>query len=174
MATDVQTIDVRIIPSREKHPRIFAALAELGQGEKLEIINDHDPKPLWYQLEMESPGQFSWTYLEEGPEVWRIAIARIAGTPAPRPKPQADPSLPVTEAPRRRLGPHLDNRGLEPPEPMVRILEALKTMPDDAELTADMDREPLLLYPRLVEMGYAYDLTQTADGSYLLRVWRQK
>ena len=171
MTAETRHIDVRIIPPKEKHPRIFAALAELGQGERLEIINDHDPKPLWYQLEMESPGQFSWTYLEEGPEVWRIAIARTAGTPAPRP--QADPSLPVREARPRRLGPHLDNRGLEPPEPMVRILEALKTMPDDAELTADMDREPLLLYPRLVEQGYAYDLTQNADGTYLLRIWRE-
>jgi uncharacterized protein (DUF2249 family) len=40
------------------------------------IINDHDPKPLRYQLAAERADQFVWTYEEEGPEVWRVRIDR--------------------------------------------------------------------------------------------------
>ena len=38
---------------------------------------DHDPRPLHYQLETNFPGQFGWDYLEEGPEIWRVEIARL-------------------------------------------------------------------------------------------------
>lgn len=51
---------------------------------------------------------------------------------------------------------HLDNRGLQPPEPMVRILEALGGMLPGDQLVALMDREPLLLYPELERRGFAW------------------
>lgn len=41
-------------------------------------LNDHDPKPLYYQFEAEHAGQFTWEYLEQGPEVWRVRIGRPA------------------------------------------------------------------------------------------------
>ena len=71
-------IDVRIVPPGQRHPRIFARAQALGVGESFTIINDHDPKPLHYQLQAEYPGQFSWTYLESGPEVWRVELGRQA------------------------------------------------------------------------------------------------
>ena len=39
-------------------------------------MNDHDPKPLYYQFNMEMPAQFEWEYLEQGPEVWRVRIGK--------------------------------------------------------------------------------------------------
>jgi hypothetical protein len=45
------------------------------------LTNDHDPKPLYYQLQAESTGQFSWDYLEQGPERWQVRIGRT-GAPA--------------------------------------------------------------------------------------------
>lgn len=51
---------------------------------------------------------------------------------------------------------HLDNRGLEPPEPMVRILEAITGLSPDDRLVVLMDREPLLLYPELERRGFAW------------------
>jgi len=69
-------IDVRKIPPKDKHPMIFNALEALTQGETLELINDHDPKPLQYQLKAEAPEKFIWEYLEQGPEVWRVAITK--------------------------------------------------------------------------------------------------
>lgn len=63
-------------PPREKHPIIFKTFDELQSGEFMQLINDHDPKPLWYQFTVERPDQFSWEYLEEGPEVWKVAIGK--------------------------------------------------------------------------------------------------
>jgi len=70
-------IDVRPIEPREKHKRIFDMFNNLVSGEKMEIINDHDPRPLHYQLLAENEGQFQWLYLEEGPETWRVEITKI-------------------------------------------------------------------------------------------------
>lgn len=70
------TVDVRSIPPRERHPLIFGTFDELAPGEALLLINDHDPKPLFYQFQAESRGEFSWDYLESGPEVWQVRIGR--------------------------------------------------------------------------------------------------
>ncbi len=69
-------IDVREIPPQDKHSKIFKAIEALQSEETLEIINDHDPKPLYYQLTAEFPNIYEWTYLEEGPRVWRVAIRK--------------------------------------------------------------------------------------------------
>lgn len=72
-------IDVRAIIPRERHPRIFAAFDQLAPGAGFELVNDHDPRPLRYQFEAERPGQLEWTYLEQGPEVWRVRLEKRAG-----------------------------------------------------------------------------------------------
>lgn len=70
------TIDVRTIIPRERHPLIFKTFDQLAPGDAFELINDHDPKPLYYQLQAERPGELAWQYLEKGPEVWRVSIGR--------------------------------------------------------------------------------------------------
>jgi uncharacterized protein (DUF2249 family) len=69
-------LDVRPIAPKDKHEKIFSMFYNLESGQKMEIINDHNPKPLHYQLLAENEGQFEWKYLEEGPEVWRVEILR--------------------------------------------------------------------------------------------------
>lgn len=69
-------LDVRVIPPRDKHPRIFHTFDSLVSGQSMILINDHDPRPLRYQLSAERPDSFNWTYQEEGPEVWRVRIDR--------------------------------------------------------------------------------------------------
>lgn len=64
------------IEPRIRHPRIFEAFDKLEAGEKLHLSNDHDPKPLYYQLLIERENQFSWNYLEEGPDLWRVEILK--------------------------------------------------------------------------------------------------
>ena len=78
MAAENKTVelDVRIIPPRDKHPRILQTFDNLKSGEILLIINDHDPMPLKYQFEFERPGKFGWKYIEQGPEVWRVEISK--------------------------------------------------------------------------------------------------
>lgn len=46
-------LDVRDIPPRERHPKIHAAFDDLEPGEELTIINDHEPKPLFYEFQAE-------------------------------------------------------------------------------------------------------------------------
>ncbi len=72
-------VDVRSIPPRERHPRIFSTFAHLPDGAFMELVNDHDPKPLYFQFQSQAPGRFGWDYLEEGPEVWRVRISKISG-----------------------------------------------------------------------------------------------
>ncbi|MCC6831506.1 MAG: DUF2249 domain-containing protein [Thermoleophilia bacterium] len=77
--SDTTVLDVREIIPRERHPRIFDLFDGLAPGEAFELVNDHDPRPLRYQFEAERNGAFSWDYLEEGPETWRVRIGRQAG-----------------------------------------------------------------------------------------------
>lgn len=68
---------MRTLAPRERHPLIFSTFERLPQGQAMELINDHDPKPLYYQFELELGGQFDWDYLERGPAVWRVAITKL-------------------------------------------------------------------------------------------------
>lgn len=76
MADFTSTVDARLYEPRDKHPKIFNTFEALKAGERMELINDHDPRPLHYQFIMEMPNQFEWEYLEEGPEVWRVSIGK--------------------------------------------------------------------------------------------------
>lgn len=69
-------LDVTQIEPRLKHPTIFQHFDALEPGEGFHISNDHDPKPLYYQLLGERGNIFSWEYLENGPERWVIKIAK--------------------------------------------------------------------------------------------------
>ncbi len=69
-------LNVTLLEPRLKHPTIFVRFDELDQGETLTIHNDHDPKPLYYQLLGERGNIFNWEYLEEGPELWRVKISK--------------------------------------------------------------------------------------------------
>lgn len=70
------TLNVTLLEPRMKHPTIFARFDKLSGGESLTIHNDHDPKPLYYQLLGERGDIFTWQYLEEGPEWWKVKITR--------------------------------------------------------------------------------------------------
>ena len=78
MATTDPQLDVRTEAPAYRHELIFDNYHRLAPSEGFVLVNDHDPKPLYYQLEAEHPGKFTWDYLEEGPEVWRVRIGRPA------------------------------------------------------------------------------------------------
>lgn len=65
------------IEPRIRHPRILETFDNLVSGEAMELTNDHDPRPLHYQFMVERENLFTWNYLEEGPDLWRVAIGRI-------------------------------------------------------------------------------------------------
>ncbi len=69
-------LDVRPLAPMYRHQTIFDTFAALQPGEAFELVNDHDPKPLYYQFQAEHTGQFTWDYVEQGPEVWRVVIGK--------------------------------------------------------------------------------------------------
>ena len=69
-------LNVTLIEPRLKHPTIFKQFDSLKEGEAFEILNDHDPKPLYYQLLGERGNIFTWSYLEQGPQWWRVRIKK--------------------------------------------------------------------------------------------------
>ena len=66
----------------------------------------------------------------------------------------------------------LDNRGLEPPQPMMRTLAALETLGDNETLTIINDRRPMFLFEQLDEQGYQYTTEQQHDGSFKIEIFR--
>ncbi|HEX7067137.1 MAG TPA: DUF2249 domain-containing protein [Candidatus Limnocylindria bacterium] len=76
--TDDRILDVRSEPPIRRHALIFDTFGALDPGAAFVLVNDHDPKPLYYQFAAENAGEFSWDYLEQGPEVWRVRIGRTA------------------------------------------------------------------------------------------------
>jgi uncharacterized protein (DUF2249 family) len=70
-------IDVRTIAPRLRHPLIFGTFETLDDGESFLLVNDHDPKPLFYQFNVDYPGLFEWVYEQAGPEVWQVRIGRL-------------------------------------------------------------------------------------------------
>lgn len=73
---DSNFINVTLIEPKLKHPTIFRVFDELSDGESLTIHNDHDPKPVYYQLLGERGDIFIWEYLQEGPEWWDVKITK--------------------------------------------------------------------------------------------------
>lgn len=77
-------LDVRQTRKPDKHPAIFRAFAELPAGESLVLVNDHDPRHLRDEFEIEYPRGYAWEYLGKEPRDWRIRVTKLAATPLPR------------------------------------------------------------------------------------------
>ncbi|HUW38157.1 MAG TPA: DUF2249 domain-containing protein [Rhodocyclaceae bacterium] len=76
--SDSENLDVRQLVPMQRHTTIFSTWQNLVPGNSFVLVNDHDPKPLYYQFDAEHPGEFTWDYLESGPETWRVRIGRTA------------------------------------------------------------------------------------------------
>lgn len=72
----IPSLDVRTVPPPQRHPLIFNTFNALAPGRSFELVNDHDPKPLYYQFAAEHPNEFAWDYMEQGPQVWRVRIGK--------------------------------------------------------------------------------------------------
>ena len=71
-------IDVRQIMPHMRHALIFETFDRIGPDQGFLLVNDHDPRPLFYQFSVKHPGELGWDYQEQGPDVWRVRISRTA------------------------------------------------------------------------------------------------
>jgi uncharacterized protein (DUF2249 family) len=68
----------------------------------------------------------------------------------------------------------VDVRGLEPPLPMLRILELLDRLSPGQRLVVTHERRPVLLYPQLEERGFAHQTKQAEPGEVQITIWREE
>lgn len=144
-------VDVREMPPRERHPKIFAAWESLPVGSAMRLVNDHDPKPLYYEFKAERAGEFEWVPEEQGPERWSIRIVRVKagaaaepGAPAARPAWAAEGSAELDVRDDLRAG----------KEPFPRIMEAVGAVAPGGVFVLRAIFEPKPLYALLGNKGF--------------------
>lgn len=69
-------LDTRQIPHAIRHATIFGALGGIAPGISLDLVANHNPLPLLAQLDQKHPGQFAVSYLDDGPELWKLRFTR--------------------------------------------------------------------------------------------------
>jgi uncharacterized protein (DUF2249 family) len=138
----MQTLDVRPLAPRARHETIFERLDTLAVGERLRLVNDHDPAPLRYQLDATRPGQFRWEYVEAGPEEWAIDITSTARVV------DARPSLAAGG------------------EPFAEIMDAAAQVADGEVLVVYAPFEPVPLEGVLGEQGFRYVADELDSGDW--------
>jgi uncharacterized protein (DUF2249 family) len=164
---DLTRFDVREIPCRVKHGQIFQRWFDLAPGQHFVLINDHDPVPLYYQFAAQFPGAFEWEYLLRGPDEFEVKITKLRAVALPGTK--ESPAAAPTPAPANGADgvQEIDARGLEPPEPLIRILTALESVAPGQRVRAITDREPCHLFPEAAQRGFRHDCTEQPDGSWV-------
>jgi uncharacterized protein (DUF2249 family) len=174
MNSDIVTVDVRddLRNGHDPFSKIMAAVARLGADEKLLLIAPFEPVPLFTVLARQG---FTHESRQLFSGDWTVLFTRAGENNSSF----AGTQRVVTPPSKSEIKNHkteileVDARGLEPPQPMVKILEALATLPDGAELRARTDRRPMHLYAQLEERGFTGETEQQTDGSYLTKIRRR-
>jgi uncharacterized protein (DUF2249 family) len=77
--SDIEPVlDVTQIAMHERHTIIFNQFDRMEPGKSFILQNDHDPRPLGFQFRFEREGEFSWEYLQKGPDVWKVRIGKLS------------------------------------------------------------------------------------------------
>jgi len=171
MNDKVVTLDVRemLRAGREPFSQIMATVAELQPEEQLRLLAPFEPVPLFKELQRQG---FSHAARPIGSGDWEVLFTRATSADETV-KPIAAPSPGQVKDPLPPAGIlELDARGLEPPQPLVKILEALGHLPEHGELRARTDRRPMHLYPQLEERGFDATTKEESDGSFLTCICR--
>jgi uncharacterized protein (DUF2249 family) len=151
--TKVITVDVRpdIYYGHEPFPRIMRAVAKLEPGEKLLLLAPFEPVPLYRMMGARG---FSYTANPLPSGGWEVLFEREA-------------------APGQIEWTEIDVRGLEPPMPLVRVIEALEALPPDNGLIVHTDRRPMLLLDELPRRGFTGESEPApGGGGFVTRIQR--
>jgi uncharacterized protein (DUF2249 family) len=168
MSKSVVTLDVREDLKRGKEPfsMIMRTVAGLSEQDDLLLIAPFEPAPLYAILQERG---YSHVAKATASGDWEVRFSRAVGehdvaagatgaSVALKPPCAAKASERMVE---------VDARGLEPPEPLVRILESLAQLPVGARLRARTDRRPIHLYAQLEERGFIGQSREESDGSFI-------
>jgi uncharacterized protein (DUF2249 family) len=172
-------VDVRedLRMGKEPFSRIIDAVEKLGPDQVLRVRAIFEPVPLFRVLGKKG---FEYETEEHAPEdwsiwFWRPAAEQPSAGEAWRGRDAVEPAaLPVAEPTANPQDETiwLDVRGLRPPEPLTRTLAALDALPEGHTLVQIHNRVPQLLFPLLVERGFACEVDERDPERILIRIWR--
>ncbi|HZP36363.1 MAG TPA: DUF2249 domain-containing protein [Methylomirabilota bacterium] len=157
-------VDVRddIRRGQEPFAKIMAAVKGLQPDRVLVLRAPFEPIPLYDVLGKR--GFAHWTE-QRGSDDWSVWFYRSAA-----PTPAAPREAPPAGGGRRVL----DVRGLEPPQPMLRVLEEAERLAPGAELEVRHDRRPLFLYPQLEDRGFRHETDEPEPGLVRILIRRNE
>ena len=161
------TLDVRPILDSGKDPLkdILAKIKELKTGDILLIINSFEPFPLYTLLEKKG---FQHRTEKEN-DIYRIYFYRIEDSQGSLPAVNAE----LSEDDFENII-NLDVHELQPPEPMMKILENLHRVDEKSVMLVYHHREPNLLYPKLEERGYQAACHKLGEDNYKILISKKK
>lgn len=163
------TLDVRedIRRGREPFSRIMQAAATLDSDQTLVLLAPFEPVPLYAVLQNQG---FSHESRELDSGDWEVRFFREKPEESNGESNQPAQANSSESAPAGYVD--VDTRGLGPPEPLVKILEALPSLPEGGVIRAFTDRRPMHLYAQLEQRGYSGKTLQQPDGSFVTHVRR--
>jgi len=174
-ATEV-TLDVRndLRAGREPFSTIMAAIAKLPTDDVLHLRTIFEPLPLYAVLEKRGFAHETQAHADDDWSVWFWRAAERNSSPATATASGGAAGRAVSEV-ISDVGSNpnvvwLDVRELEPPDPLVRTLTALETLPAGHTLVQINLRVPQFLLPMLAERGYAYDIDESHADYVLVRI----
>jgi len=162
-------LDVRPILGAGGDPfkLIVKTVKALRSDEALHLIVGFEPKPLYTVMRMFGRR----AHVEQADGVFHVWFYKPGkGAPQPEQAPAAAPAAPESADAPLQEPVELDVRGLEPPMPMIAVLEKLVELGPGAQLMVRHHREPVLLYEKLKLRGYGARAHKHAEGEWVIHV----
>lgn len=156
-------LDVRPIlrDGGEPFGAIMAAVADLAPGQPLRLLATFKPVPLFQVLGARG---FDASAREIGGGDWEVIFTPAQAPQTPRPAANPPPKDSPQDWPEPDF--ELDLRTLDPPEPMVRALEGVESLPAGRTMAALLPREPVFLFEELGARGHQWDGAFLPDDGY--------
>lgn len=168
-------LDVRPILAGGTDPlqRILGALQQLQRGQVLEIINSFEPRPLRSLLAKRGFSSYAETLQEN---LVHTYFARVEEQPIPVTEAAGEPQPPGNWTAMLELRKDglrkLDVRGLEKPQPMLRVLAALDALNPGEALLVDHERVPVFLLTELADREWEYRVQTWTDEHVQLLIFK--
>ncbi|MHB8231481.1 MAG: DUF2249 domain-containing protein [bacterium] len=168
-------LDVRedIKNGADPFQKIMEAVNILREGEALDLINGFEPFPLYSVLKNKGfehitnriPEGFEIIFFKDKTGEKPVKVSEEAGE-----NNFIDGDLKNLAHKKNNI--EMDVRGLEPPQPLLKIFETLESLKDDEALYITHERKPIHLYPRLKDAGYKFLTEEKSGDLYTVKIWK--
>lgn len=156
----------------EPFSKIMASVGALGGDQVLHLRTTFEPVPLFAVMGKRGFAHIALRHAAADWSIWFHRLEQSVTVPQPESRPQSarDASQPPPDG---LTDMRIDVRGLEPPEPMLRTLEALEALPSSCALLHVNVRVPQLLLPILRERGFDFQIDESRRGEVHVRIWHR-